>query len=61
LRHSTSAIGAAAANVSLKRIWLMVAIALAGCIVATVMLQSFGLAPAMKVADAAVTLMGAPS
>lgn len=41
-------LGAAAGGVSLKRIWVVVVLACIGCLAATVVLQSFGLAPAMK-------------
>jgi len=42
-------LGAAADGVSLKRIWLLVALALIAFIVGTIVLQALGLAPAMKV------------
>jgi hypothetical protein len=41
-------LGAAAAGVSLKRIWIAVALAVFGCIAGTVVLQNLGLAPAMR-------------
>jgi hypothetical protein len=41
-------LGAAAAGVSLKRIWIAVAFAVFGCIAGTVVLQNLGLAPAMR-------------
>lgn len=43
-------LGAAANRVSLKRIWAIVAVAIVALVAVTVALQSFGLAPAMKVA-----------
>jgi hypothetical protein len=42
-------LGAAASGVSLKRIWVTVALAVIGCIAGTVILQTLGLAPAMRV------------
>ncbi len=42
-------LGAAANRVSLTRIWAVVVVAVIGLTVATVVLQSLGLAPAMKV------------
>ncbi len=42
-------LGAAASRASLMRIWAVVAAAVIGLIVVTVVLQSLGLAPAMKV------------
>ena len=42
-------LGAAAAGVSLKRIWVVVVLAVIGCIAGTTVLQTLGLAPAMKV------------
>jgi hypothetical protein len=42
-------LGAAAAGVSLKRIWITVVLAVIGCIAGTVILQALGLAPAMRV------------
>lgn len=41
-------LGAAAAGVSLKRIWIVVALAVFGCIAGTFVLQNLGLAPAVK-------------
>jgi len=43
-------LGAAAGGASLKRIWLVVALAVLGSVAATILLQSLGLAPAMKLA-----------
>lgn len=43
-------LGAAANGVPLKRIWIVVAIAVIACLAATIVLQSLGLAPAMKIA-----------
>ncbi|MFO7662220.1 MAG: hypothetical protein R6X18_06450 [Chloroflexota bacterium] len=43
-------LGGAAGGVSLKRIWLIVTLAVLGGIAATILLQSLGLAPAMKLA-----------
>ncbi len=42
-------LGAAANGVSLKHIWLVVALAVIGCIAGTIILQTLGLAPAMRV------------
>ncbi|MBZ5641059.1 MAG: hypothetical protein LAO51_20150 [Acidobacteriia bacterium] len=42
-------LGSAAAGASLKRIWVVVAFAVVGCIAVTVVLQTLGLAPAMRV------------
>lgn len=42
-------LGAAAAGVSLKRIWLLVTLAVIGCIAGTIVMQTLGLAPAMRV------------
>ena len=42
-------LGAAAAHVPLKRIWAIVAVSIVALVAVTVALQSFGLAPAMKV------------
>ena len=44
-----SVLGAAANRVSLKRIWAIVAVAVVAFATGTIMLQSLGLAPAMKV------------
>lgn len=44
-------LGAAASGVPLKRIWLAVGLAAAGCIVGTIVLQTLGLAPVMKVSN----------
>jgi hypothetical protein len=41
-------LGAAANGAPMKRIWAMVTIAVVACVVATIVLQSFGLAPPMK-------------
>ena len=41
--------GAAANGTSLKRIWVLVMVAVVACVAATVVLQSLGLAPPMKV------------
>jgi hypothetical protein len=41
--------GAASAGVSLKRIWALVALAVVGCVTGTIVLQTLGLAPAMRV------------
>ena len=41
-------LGAAAAGVSLKRIWIMVALAVFTCIAGTFVLQNLGIAPAVK-------------
>jgi hypothetical protein len=41
-------LGAAANGVSLKRIWVVVALAVIGCIAGTIILQTLGLAPAMR-------------
>jgi hypothetical protein len=41
-------LGTAAAGVSLKRIWIAVALAVFGCIVGAVVLQNLGVAPAMR-------------
>lgn len=43
-------LGGVAGGVSLKRMWLVVILLLVGFISATVVLQSLGLAPAMKIA-----------
>jgi hypothetical protein len=42
-------LGAAAAGTPLKRIWTVVAAAAVALVIATIALQSLGLAPAMKV------------
>lgn len=42
-------LGAAAGGVPLRRIWVLVTVAVVACVVAVVLLQSLGLAPAMKV------------
>ena len=42
-------LGAAAAGTPLKRIWTVVAVAAVALVIATIVLQSVGLAPAMKV------------
>lgn len=42
-------LGAAANGVSLKRIWVVVALAVIACIAGTIVLQTLGLAPAMRV------------
>ncbi len=42
-------LGAAAAGVSLKRTWVIVVFAVIGCIAGTIVLQTLGIAPAMKV------------
>lgn len=42
-------LGAAADGASLRRIWVVVALAVLGCIVATTALQTLGWAPAMRV------------
>jgi len=42
-------LGAAAAGVPLKRIWIVVAIAVVACVFGTIVLQSLGLAPPMKI------------
>lgn len=42
-------LGAAASGVPLKRIWVQVALAVAACVAVTVLLQSLGWAPAMRV------------
>jgi hypothetical protein len=41
-------LGAAAAGVSLKRIWTLVAVAVFGFLAGTIVLQNLGLAPAMR-------------
>ncbi|MFQ5745252.1 MAG: hypothetical protein ACE5HV_16975 [Acidobacteriota bacterium] len=41
-------LGAAANGVPLRRIWAMVTIAVVACVAVTIVLQSLGLAPAMK-------------
>jgi hypothetical protein len=41
-------LGAAAAGMSLKRIWTMVALAVFTCVVGTFVLQNLGIAPAVK-------------
>lgn len=41
-------LGAAANGVPLRRIWALVAIAVVACVVGTIVLQSLGLAPPMK-------------
>jgi hypothetical protein len=43
-------LGAAGDGVAPKRIWAVVVGAVVACVVATIVLQSLGLAPAMKVA-----------
>ncbi|MGZ9275340.1 MAG: hypothetical protein ACXW34_11435 [Nitrospira sp.] len=43
-------LGAAGSGVPLRRIWSLVAIAVVFCFVATVVMQSLGLAPAMRIA-----------
>ncbi len=42
-------LGAAANGGSLKRIWVVVVFAVIGCVVGTIVLQTLGLAPAMRV------------
>jgi hypothetical protein len=42
-------LGAAANGASLKRIWVVVVFVLIGCIAGTIVLQTLGLAPAMRV------------
>lgn len=49
LGFAGAVLGAAAAGAPLKRIWLVVAATAVALIVATIALQSLGLAPAMKV------------
>ena len=44
-----SILGSAAAGGSLSRIWVLVALAVVGCIAGTIVLQTLGLAPAMRV------------
>ncbi len=43
-------LGAAAGGVSLKRIWVVVIVAVTASIVVTIVLQSLGFAPAMRLA-----------
>jgi len=42
-------LGGAAAGVSLKRMWIAAVLTLIGCIAGTIVLQTLGLAPAMRV------------
>jgi hypothetical protein len=44
-------LGAAAAGGSLSRIWIVIALAVVGCITGAIVLQTLGLAPAMRVAQ----------
>lgn len=47
---SGAVLGAALNGMPLKRIWSLVAVAVVACFAATVVMQSVGLAPAMKIA-----------
>jgi hypothetical protein len=44
-----SVLGAAGSGVSSKRIWMLVVVTVIACAIATIALQSLGVAPAMKI------------